>query len=82
MAKWSRNDSNHDEVAEAYRRLGYRVKSTAMVGEGFPDLVVQNDRETKLVEVKTDKGKLRKKQEAFMAKGWKVEVVRSVEDVR
>jgi len=34
-----------------------------------------------LVEVKTDKGKLRHKQEAFVAKGWPVRVVRTVEDV-
>lgn len=79
----ARKDGNHDEIAEAYRLHGYLVKSTAMVGEGFPDLVVYRpDVGYRLVEIKTDKGKLRKKQEAFQAKGWPVDEVRAAEDVR
>ena len=82
MAKWSRNDGNHDDIREAFKQLGYLVKSTAMVGEGFPDLVCfRPDVGVVLVEVKTDKGKLRHKQEAFVAKGWPVRMVRTVEDV-
>ena len=80
-----RKDENHDELAEAYRLAGYKVKSTTMVGEGFPDLVIHRDDMpegyVKIVEVKNGKGKLRHKQEAFQAKGWPVDVVRSAEDI-
>lgn len=79
----ARLDANHPEIVDAYRRHGYLVKSTARMGEGFPDLLVYRaDRGLALVEVKADKGKLRKQQEAFQAKGWPVVVVRNVEDVQ
>jgi len=80
-----RKDENHDEVAAAYKAKGYKVKSTTMVGEGFPDLVVVHPSFppgfVRLVEVKNGDGKLKKTQEAFQAKGWPVDVVRSAEDI-
>lgn len=80
-----RKDANHDDVVDAYERLGYLVKSTTMVGEGFPDLVVWHpsfpDGCVKLVEVKDGNTKLDPKQVRFMAKGWPVDVIRSVEEV-
>ena len=80
-----RKDDNHDEMVEAYKAKGYLVKSTTMVGEGFPDLVVRHpsfpEGFVKLVEVKNGKGKHQTKQDNFRDKGWPVDIVRSVEDV-
>lgn len=80
-----RKDRNHDELVLAYESQGYLVKSTAMVGEGFPDVVLWHpsfpEGFVKLAEIKVTKGKLRKKQESFQAKGWPVTVARSVEDI-
>ena len=76
-----KTDSNHIAISDAFRRLGYTVKSTHEVGGGFPDLVVSKG-ETYLVEIKTDEGKLNDQQIEFIDK-WngKVYVVRCVDDV-
>jgi hypothetical protein len=77
-----RVDANHAEIVDAYRARGYRVLSLARQGDGVPDLLVhRNDVGFRLVEVKTLKGKLRRQQEAFQAKGWPVTVIRSVDDI-
>jgi hypothetical protein len=80
-----RKDENHDDIAAAYKARGYKVKSTTMVGEGFPDLVIHRDDMpegyVKIVEVKNGKGKHQHKQDVFAAKGWPVHVVRSVEEI-
>jgi hypothetical protein len=77
-----RIDANHAEIADAYKARGYRVLSLARHGEGVPDLLIhREDVGFKLVEVKTLKGKIRRQQEAFQAKGWPVEIIRSVEDI-
>ena len=77
----ARLDTNHVEIADAYRAMGYLVLSLARHGDGVPDLLVHRaDVGLRLVEVKFGKGKLRRQQEAFQAKGWPVSVVRSVED--
>lgn len=80
-----RKDGNHDEVVDKYLACGYKVKSTTMVGEGFSDLVIHRDDFppgfVKLVEVKDGDSKTSPKQDAFMAEGWPVDVVRSVEDI-
>jgi hypothetical protein len=77
-----RVDANHAGIVDAYRARGYRVLSLARQGDGVPDLLVhRNDVGFRLVEVKTLKGKLRRQQEAFQAKGWPVTVIRSVDDI-
>lgn len=80
-----RKDGNHDELVLAYESQGYLVKSTAMVGEGFPDVVIWHpsfpEGFVKLAEIKAEKGKFKKKQDTFREKGWPVDVVRSVEDI-
>lgn len=47
-----RVDGNHTDIAEAYEKLGCRVRSTAALGFGFPDLVVAWGGVCALVEVK------------------------------
>lgn len=80
-----RKDENHDEIVEAYKARGYRVKSTTMVGEGFGDIVIHRDDFpaglVKIVEIKNGKGKNQTKQDSFRAKGWPVDIVRTPEDI-
>lgn len=80
MAK--RTDANQIAISDAFRRLGYSVKSMHEVGGGFPDLVVAKGSDTYLVEVKTEKGKLNELQEKFIATWYgKVYVITCVDDV-
>lgn len=79
--KRSRLDANHHAIVQAFRSLGYCVQSTASLGGGFPDLVVQRHGYTELVEVKSPKGDYTPDQERFTVLGWKVRTVRRVEDV-
>lgn len=81
-----RKDENHDEIAEAYRRKGYKFKSTTMVGEGFGDGVIHRDDFppgfVKIVEIKNGrKAKHQTKQDSFRAKGWPVDIVCTPEDI-
>jgi hypothetical protein len=48
----ARLDSNHVQVADAFRRLGWHVISTARMGRGFPDLLVARHGVMKLIEIK------------------------------
>lgn len=70
-------DTNHAEVVAGFRRLGYLVLSLAAHGDGVPDLLVyRRDVGFRLIEVKRDdKATLTEDQQAFIAKGWPVEVV-------
>ena len=67
MARYSyhRLDANHDDVREALEARGATVESI-----GPLDLIVGHAGRTYLIEVKTAKGKLRPKQEKFLAR-WK-----------
>lgn len=76
----ARVDQNQAEIVAAFRACGWRVHSTAALGKGFPDLLVQKH-ETLLVEVKQGKGTLTADQEAFLRQGWRVEIVRTIKDV-
>jgi hypothetical protein len=54
-----KTDANQSEIAAALRQAGYHVTNTAMVGNGFPDLLVcTNDGRVVLLEIKTQAGKL------------------------
>ena len=77
-------DANQPEIIEALLDNGYRVKSMASAGDGFPDLVIGHDDWTfvRLVEVKNGKaGRLTGDQKKFIAEGWPVDVVRSTYDI-
>lgn len=58
-------DSNQPAIVEALRRAGASVRSTAMVGDGFPDLAVGILGATFLVEIKGERGKLSPAEEKF-----------------
>ena len=82
MRRRAKVDSNQEDVVEALRARGYLVLSLASVGGGVPDLLVlePSGRRLGLVEVKREKGKLTGDQEQFIAQGWPVTIIRSVED--
>ena len=78
MAKYRyhRLDENHAAIRAELERAG-----AVVVPDGPVDLIVGYHGKNYLLEVKTEKGKLRPKQEQFIRR-WKgqVHVVRSVED--
>jgi len=78
-------DANQPEIVEALLDNGYRVRSMASAGDGFPDLVVGHDDWSfvRLVEVKNGKrGRLTGDQIKFMDEGWPVDVVRSTFEIQ
>lgn len=50
--RMKRVDSNHSEIVKGLRAVGATVRSTAMVGKGFPDIAVGFRRKTFLMEIK------------------------------
>ena len=82
MRRRARVDSNHGDIVTALRRLGWKVVSLASVGQGVPDLLAyRTGQPLRLLEVKTNSGVVTPAQEAFMADGWPVTIVRSIDDV-
>ena len=77
-----RTDTNHKEITEAFRILGYSVFDASKMGGGFPDIVVGKNGVNYLVEIKTAKGKLNPKQKAFHKK-WlgKIYIVKTINEV-
>ena len=65
-------DGNHQAVVDALRDIGAMVRSTAVVGDGFPDLVVGFRGKTFLLEVKNldGRGDELTKLEAIFAQAW------------
>lgn len=53
-----RVDANHGELKGHFEKLGCSVHDASRLGEDFPDLIVALHKQTVLVEVKTEKGKL------------------------
>jgi hypothetical protein len=81
MRRRARTDDNQAAIISALRQLGCEVADLSGVGEGLPDLLVMDrSKRLRLFEVKTATGKLRPQQQAFQAKGWPVQVVRSVDE--
>lgn len=77
-------DENQPEIVKRLESEGYRVKSTAGIGDGFPDLVIGHPDWpfVRLVEVKNGKrGRLTEDQKKFIADGWPVDVVRSAIEI-
>lgn len=79
-----RTDANHAEIVAALRQAGCSVADLSHVGRGFPDIVVWSQVQDRmhLMEIKTPKGKLNKRQQEWFDKwgGPKPHVVRSVEE--
>jgi len=77
-----RSDANQQGIIKMLREFGATVVDLQNVGNGCPDLLVGYRGRTFLVEVKSEIGKLNKRQEAFH-KSWrgdKILVVRSPMD--
>lgn len=75
-------DKNHGAIVKLLTQLGFTVQNTAMVGCGFPDLVVGAMGRNYLVEVKAPDGTVQPSQTAF-ARDWnggKVHVLRNTND--
>ena len=81
MKRFGKVDRNHADIVDALRKCGWLVRSLASQGDGFPDLVVARGAVVRLVEVKAGRGSLTGAQQQFMADGWPVTIVRSVDDV-
>jgi hypothetical protein len=88
---WGRSickvDSNQPEIVATFRQLGWSVKTTHQLGEGFPDLVCGKSGFNALVEVKDgllspSKRKLTPDEAEFHA-SWNgpIYIIESVEDV-
>jgi Holliday junction resolvase len=76
-------DSNHADIAQAFRSCGCSVFSIASIGGGAPDLVVGKYDCNMLVEVKTDDGELNDLQEQFWDR-WlgRIVIARDMDDVQ
>lgn len=83
----ARIDANQPEVVKAFRRCGFTVAHTHMVGNGFPDLVVARHGWTALIEIKDQsKSPSRRKltpDEAEFHQNWpgEIHIIESPDDV-
>ena len=79
-----RVDANHHEIVQAFRQLGCPVVDISAVGDGVPDIIVRHPtiRDMAfLVEIKTPKGKLNKRQMQWHAEwGELIRIIRSVDE--
>ena len=75
-------DRNQAAIVEALRAAGWLVASTTEVGSGFPDLLAfkPSTGVWKLIEVKQPNKPLKPSQVSFQEQGWRVSVVRSVDE--
>ena len=62
-----RTDTNHAEVRDNLRALGFDVIDLSKAGQGVPDLLVSRNKRGVLVEVKAPGGKLTQEQQEFIA---------------
>ena len=78
----AKKDANHDEIVEAFRRLGWYWKDTYQLGLGFGDGVASRPWVNVVVEIKADGGRLTKAEREFHTEcPGPVEVVKSLDDV-
>jgi Holliday junction resolvase len=78
-----RADKNQKEIVDKLRDAGVSVLILSQVGKGCPDLLLGYNRKNYLVEIKTEVGKLKAEQKAFMNKwhGRPVVVARSINEI-
>jgi len=74
-------DSNHAEIRQVFRELGYKVIDTSQQGFGALDLQVICGDHIYFVEVKSKYGKLNKRQSEFILHNENAVVVRDKGDV-
>lgn len=80
MRRDARADPNQKDIVQALRDVGASVIHLHMVGRGCPDILVGFRGRNTLMEIKTEKGKLNKRQRSFFDE-WRGEcwVVRTVD---
>lgn len=84
MRRAAKVDENQTEIVKAYKAAGWSVRSTAQLGDGFPDLVVAPPWDADyvfLVEVKKPKGKVNEDQEQFALR-FPVRLIRTADDAK
>jgi Holliday junction resolvase-like predicted endonuclease len=74
-------DSNHAEIRQLFRELGYKVIDTSQQGFGALDLQIVHNNRIYFVEVKSKYGKLNKRQSEFILYNENAVVVRDKDDV-
>jgi hypothetical protein len=82
LRRAAKKDFNHAEIAQAFEKLGCDVLDLSRVGGGCPDLLIRVRAIDlwRLVEIKTEKGRLKPAQKEFASR-WPVFVVRTLDDV-
>ena len=76
----AKRDANESEIVEAFKTLGCLVTRLDQPVDLLIYCFQSIGQRLHLVEVKTPKGDLNAKQNAFMAAGWPVHVIRSVDE--
>jgi hypothetical protein len=78
----ARKDTNHNEIADAFQRLGWYWKDTYQLGLGFGDGIASRPWVNVIIEIKGPGGKLTPAEQEFheICPG-PVEVVTSLDDV-
>jgi len=77
----ARVDANHGDIRECLRKLGWLILDLSRVGQGCPDLLGwRAGYGFALFELKMPRGKVTMDQLKFVAKGWPVVILRSVDD--
>jgi hypothetical protein len=72
-----RKDGNQDDIAAAFREVGWKVHDTHNLGGGYPDLnVLDGNGQIHMVECKIPGETMTPDEEAFRLV-WPVEVIRS-----
>jgi hypothetical protein len=83
MRRRGKVDANHAVIVATLKLQGWRVLDCSSLGHGAPDLIAFHPGRDcyRLVEIKDGaKKKLTADQERFIQDGWRVAVVRSVDD--
>lgn len=83
MRRAAKVDANQPEIVEAFRKLGWSVRCTHQIGQGFPDLAVGKKGFTTLIEIKaTSRDRLTVDEESFWS-GWlgSLVLITSVDEV-
>tara|TARA_R100000951_G_scaffold36215_1_gene30961 strand:+ start:1198 stop:1497 length:300 start_codon:yes stop_codon:yes gene_type:complete len=62
MRRAARVDANHKQIVQGLRSSGCTVQDLSAVGKGCPDILVGRNGINILIEIKTEKGKLTKRQ--------------------
>ena len=74
-----RTDANSRELLAALRRMGWVCIPTHEL-RNFVDIMACRAGQVRLIELKTDRGKLTASQERLIDEGWPIHLVRTVED--